>query len=139
MHEGFREVEAAGGLVHNPEGEYLMIYRYDKWDLPKGHREEGEDIRSCAIREVEEETGVLSLQASRLLCSTYHTYFREGRWHLKHTWWYDMTCPSAQKFVPQVDEGITKVAWVRPEQLPQYLANTWDSIREVFREAGLVQ
>lgn len=138
IHEGFCEVEAAGGLVRNAEGEYLMIYRYEKWDLPKGHREPGEDIVTCAVREVEEETGARSLKAGQLLCSTYHTYFRDDKWWLKHTWWYDMICPSSQKFIPQTEEGITRVAWVSREDLPQYLSNTWDSIRDVFREAGLI-
>lgn len=29
----------------------------DRWDLPKGHRDPGEDDRACALRELEEETG----------------------------------------------------------------------------------
>ena len=30
-----------------------------EWVLPKGHIEAGEDARTCAVREVREETGVL--------------------------------------------------------------------------------
>src|SRR5262245_16635326 len=29
-------IEAAGGLVENGRGEYLVIYRKKRWDLPKG-------------------------------------------------------------------------------------------------------
>jgi hypothetical protein len=29
------KVLAAGGLVFNPKGELLVIYRKSKWDLPK--------------------------------------------------------------------------------------------------------
>ena len=29
-------IEAAGGLVKNEDGEYLFIFRNNKWDLPKG-------------------------------------------------------------------------------------------------------
>ena len=37
--ENFEVREAAGGLVQNKSGSYLWIYRFDKWDLPKGHIE----------------------------------------------------------------------------------------------------
>ena len=40
----FREVNAAGGLVVNRRGDYLLIRRDGLWDLPKGHQEPGEDI-----------------------------------------------------------------------------------------------
>ena len=53
----FKEVTAAGGLVSNRRGDYLLISRNGLWDLPKGHQEPGEDIEICAIREVQEETG----------------------------------------------------------------------------------
>ena len=32
----FPQVEAAGGLVINESNQYLLIYRNNKWDLPKG-------------------------------------------------------------------------------------------------------
>lgn len=32
----FTHIEAAGGIVYNEKGELLMIYRLEKWDLPKG-------------------------------------------------------------------------------------------------------
>ena len=52
----FKEVNAAGGLVSNRRGDFLLIKRDGLWDLPKGHQEAGEDIRVTAIREVQEET-----------------------------------------------------------------------------------
>ena len=58
----FREVDAAGGLVSNRRGDYLLIRRNGLWDLPKGHRENGEDITVTALREVQEETGVRHLR-----------------------------------------------------------------------------
>ena len=33
----FTPVEAAGGVVVNDCGEWLMIHRNGRWDLPKGH------------------------------------------------------------------------------------------------------
>jgi hypothetical protein len=52
----FKNVFAAGGLIQDESDRVLMIYRYHKWDLPKGKIEKGEDRRDAAIRESEEET-----------------------------------------------------------------------------------
>ena len=38
--------------------EILWIFRRGFWDLPKGKLDEGETIQTCAVREVEEETGI---------------------------------------------------------------------------------
>ena len=131
----FREVNAAGGLVSNRRGDYLLISRYGLWDLPKGHQEPGEDIRTTAIREVQEETGVDQLELRDLICITDHCYRRDGIWHLKHTWWYDMLYTDPVNLTPQRDEDISKAAWVAKSSLPPFLKNTYPSIQEVFREA----
>ncbi|MDD5951965.1 MAG: NUDIX domain-containing protein [Bacteroidales bacterium] len=131
----FKEVNAAGGLVSNRRGDYLLINRNSLWDLPKGHQEEGEDIAVTALREVQEETGVLALELKDLICITDHTYVRNGIWHLKHTWWYDMLYTDPVDLTPQREEDITKAAWVAKSSLPPYLQNSYPSIVEVFREA----
>ena len=57
-------IRAAGGVVVR-EGErgaeVLIVHRprYDDWSLPKGKAEPGEDDKRCALREVEEETGLV--------------------------------------------------------------------------------
>jgi 8-oxo-dGTP pyrophosphatase MutT (NUDIX family) len=66
---------AGGGIVTNELGELLMIFRRGKWDLPKGKLDEGESIEDCAIREVEEETGVKNLKLGAKLLVTEHEYF----------------------------------------------------------------
>lgn len=131
----FKEVGAAGGLVSNRRGDYLLIRRDGLWDLPKGHQEKGEDIRVTALREVQEETGVDKLILRDLICITHHTYFRNGLWHLKHTWWYDMLYNDPVDLTPQREEDITKAAWVSRSTLDPFLKNTYPSIAEVFREA----
>ena len=131
----FREVDAAGGLVSNRRGDYLLIQRSGLWDLPKGHREADEDIRETALREVQEETGVDQLELRDLICVTDHCYLRGGVWHLKHTWWYDMLYTDPVNLTPQREEDITRAAWVARSSLPPYLKNTYPSIQEVFREA----
>ena len=58
-------VKAAGGVVsrEREDGslEYAIIHRpkYDDWTLPKGKLDLGETEARAAIREVEEETGML--------------------------------------------------------------------------------
>ena len=131
----FREVDAAGGLVSNRRGDYLLIQRSGLWDLPKGHRDPGEDIETTARREVREETGVDQLELRGLICVTDHCYLRNGIWHLKHTWWYDMLYTDPVDLTPQREEDIARAAWVARSSLPPFLKNTYPSILEVFREA----
>jgi 8-oxo-dGTP diphosphatase len=58
------EVRSAGGVAtrHGADGalEVLLVHRghYDDWTIPKGKAEEGESDEACALREVEEETGL---------------------------------------------------------------------------------
>ena len=131
----FVEVNAGGGLVSNRRGDFLMISRNGMWDLPKGHQDPGEDIKVTALREVQEETGIDQLMLRELICITDHCYRRDGKWHLKHTWWYDMLYTDPTDLTPQTEEDITKAAWVAKSSLPPYLHNTYPSIIEVFREA----
>ena len=133
----FLEVNAGGGLVSNRRGDYLLISRNGMWDLPKGHQDPGEDIAVTALREVEEETGIMDLEMRSLICVTDHCYKRNGIWHLKHTWWYDMLHTDPSDLTPQTEEDITKAAWVAKSSLPPYLLNTYPSIIEVFREARI--
>ena len=56
-------VHASGCVVWRPGSdgqiEVALVHRqrYDDWSHPKGKRDPGEDDLSCAVREVEEETG----------------------------------------------------------------------------------
>ena len=134
----FTPINAAGGLVQNNNGEYLLIFRNGLWDLPKGKQEEGEDIALTALREVEEECGINGLEQGELLCITHHTYRMNGLFMLKDTYWYVMKYNGCSTMQPQLEEGIQRCEWVPASKLPQYLENTYPSIRKVFEEAGLI-
>ena len=135
----FTEVDAAGGLVRNADGQYLLILRNGIWDLPKGKREKGEDVAQTAIREVIEETGIPAPEEGQLICVTDHTYRRDGQFVLKHTHWYAMRLTQPCSTKPQTEEGITQTAWVPAAELPGYAEQTYPSIREVLHCAGLLQ
>lgn len=133
----FTQINAAGGVVENEKGQYLLIYRNGMWDLPKGKQEDGEDIALTALREVEEECGIGGLEQKELLCITRHTYRMNGEFILKHTYWYKMVHRGEDNLVPQREEGIEEVKWVNKEDLAEYMQNTYPSIREVIMiEAG---
>lgn len=134
----FQEIPAGGGLVRNRAGRYLLIYRHGLWDLPKGKQEPGEDIAACALREVEEETGLHSLVLGERICITHHTYQVFGVKCLKHTYWYHMLDDREEPLLPQTEEDITRAEWVEKECLPDYLEGTYPSIVEVFVNAGLL-
>ena len=136
MHN-YLEVNAAGGLVTNSRGEFLLIRRSGLWDLPKGYQEPGEDREKTALREVEEETGLKGLKLGQFIKMTDHTYHRNDQWHLKHTWWYSMSYTGGTTPVPQTEEGITEVRWVAKSDLPVFLSQTYSTIVEVFRAIGL--
>ena len=133
----FNQINAGGGLVRNSAGEYLLIFRNGKWDLPKGKQEAGEDIKVTAVREVEEECGIDSLELGNLLCVTHHTYRMNGEFMLKHTFWYNMEYKGDAALKPQTEENIEMCKWVKGEEIAELVKDTYPSIKRVFEVAGL--
>ncbi len=133
----FNQINAGGGLVRNLAGEYLLIFRNGKWDLPKGKQEAGEDIKVTAVREVEEECGIDSLELGNLLCVTHHTYRMNGEFMLKHTFWYNMEYKGDASLKPQTEENIEMCKWVKGEEITELVKDTYPSIKRVFEVAGL--
>ena len=91
-------IVAGGGLLLNEHHELLMIFRRGCWDLPKGKLDDGETIEACALREVEEETGVGNLLSGGLLGITRHQYFDPyiKEEVIKETHWYAMNVNGRQ-------------------------------------------
>ena len=84
-----------------------------------------------------EETGVERLELGNLICVTDHCYLRDGIWHLKHTWWYDMYYDAPLDLSPQREEDIAKAAWIARSGVAAFVKNSYPSIAEVFREAKI--
>jgi 8-oxo-dGTP pyrophosphatase MutT (NUDIX family) len=133
-----KKVIAGGGLVFNEHGELLLIHRRGKWDLPKGKIEKGEAIKDGAIREVEEETGVLVDTCADTPVFTYHTYTLYGKQQLKQTSWYTMQAkPGQQQLTPQTEEDIEEVRWVAKADLPTYAAGCYPLIWDLISHTVL--
>jgi len=129
----FKIVEAAGGIVLNQRNEILFILRNGFWDLPKGKVEKEESVDVAAIREVEEECGIKKPSIIKKLLVTYHTYDTYGENCIKPTHWYLMRYEGDEKLFPQEEEGITKVEWVKREDISSKLSNTFGSIVDVIK------
>jgi 8-oxo-dGTP diphosphatase len=121
-------VRAAGGVVIR-EGaggpEVLLVHRpaYDDWSLPKGKANRGETDEDCALREVEEETG-LSCELERELPST---SYRDGRGRPKVVRYWAMH-PVDGEAVPQAE--VDDVAWLPVDEARHVL--TWERDRAVL-------
>lgn len=130
---------AGGGLVINENGEYLLIYRNEKWDLPKGHTEKGETIEETALREVIEETGIENLSIAQPIQMTpqenitYHTYIsKKGKRVMKETHWFEMKTNAQTTLTPQLEEGIEKAVWIKKAELPNYIKDAYDNIADIL-------
>lgn len=133
----FTEVGAAGGLVRHSSGKYLFIEKKGKLDLPKGHMEEGEPAETCALREVSEECGITGHSIIKTLEPSYHTYTWEGISYLKKTNWFLMNYNGPMVTEPQIDEGITGVEWLSPDELSKIKGNAWLSLMDLINTSIL--
>lgn len=128
----FKVVRAAGGVVESCNGELLMIRLRNRWDLPKGHIEAGEQSSNAALREVREETGIeAELLSNTPIYTTWHAYDTYGEWELKSTDWWHMRTMQAYTPEPQHDEGIVEARWFNRTERDIALADSYETIKEV--------
>jgi 8-oxo-dGTP diphosphatase len=116
------EVKAAGGVVLR-DGRIAVVHRprYDDWSLPKGKLDPGEDWEQCAVREVQEETG-LRCTLGRELSPTSYTD-RKGRAKVVRYWL--MEIAQDDGFTP--DDEVDELRWVPPAEAAALLTYPHDS------------
>ena len=128
-------IESCGLIVFNGNS-VLLIKRKDKWDLPKGKHEEGEQYRETALRETDEETGIpkIDLEISSELFPTQHFTKYDGKHHLKTTHWFlaKYKGPTDHILIPQEEEGIEEIKWISLGIINQYLPEMREYARYIL-------
>jgi len=132
----FKTIYAAGGVVFKNE-KMLVIFRNEKWDLPKGKIDRGESTESAALREVQEECGITGHEIAKKMSSTFHIYQSpyknsQGEWILKETFWFEMNYSGNDNGKPQTEENISEIRWIEKGELNEILSNTYENLKQVF-------
>ena len=111
-------VRAAGGVVER-DGAILLVHRpaYDDWSFPKGKLEEGESWEEAAVREVQEETGLVCTLGEEL-GRTHYVVLRGP----KEVRYFRMTCDGDAQAQNEVDE----VRWVTIAEALELLTQAHD-------------
>ncbi|CCQ98411.1 Hydrolase, NUDIX family [[Clostridium] ultunense Esp] len=134
---------AAGGIVYRRQGggtEILMIEdRFGHWSYPKGHSEGNEKPEETALREIQEETGIIGKIIAPLSSISYR-YEAEGRRGEKRVDYFLVEYVSG-KTRPQFEE-IGNVHWLSPEaawkkQVEQGYENNRILLEQAFINLGL--
>jgi 8-oxo-dGTP diphosphatase len=109
-------VRAAGGLVVR-DGKVLLVHRpkYDDWSFPKGKCDDGEGDEACALREVEEETGL----RCELLDELGHTSYEDAKGRPKIVRYWRMRALTGA-FVPH--DEVDEIRWEKPERAAHILS-----------------
>lgn len=119
----------AGGIVINSEGHLLMIERFGKFDLPKGHIEKNEEKSEAAIREVTEECGIQPSSVEKELPPSYHIFKKADQFVLKEVFWFLMYYHDNEKPLPQVSEQIISADWYTKKAVRKNRDNTYDNLK----------
>jgi 8-oxo-(d)GTP phosphatase len=120
------KIEAAGGvLLRTVRGapEVLIVHRvrHQDWSLPKGKLDPGERAEDAAVREVEEETGVLAELDEEL--PDLHYEVAQGP---KHVRWFRMTPLSGDPRDRPPDAEVDVARWVPTDEAFRLLSYDHD-------------
>lgn len=112
-----KEISAGGVVYRRREGQLeiqLIEDRFGKMTIAKGKKEPGETIEQTALREIEEETGIVGDLIDKIMVGGY-TYEHETLGHVEKTVYYFLIEAREGELVAQVEE-ITGVGWYAPDR-----------------------
>lgn len=129
---------SAGGIVYKKDTEQTLILiaqhsQHHGWVFPKGFIGDtipGESKEAAALREVQEETGVVGNILQALTPITYE-YTMDGKKRKKTVYYYIMEY--VQGDVANHDWEMEKVEWLAMADIEKRL--TYDSDKQVWEEA----
>jgi 8-oxo-dGTP diphosphatase len=106
--------------------EILIVHRPapDDWSLPKGKAFEGESDEDCAVREVEEETGL----RGQLLFELPSTSYRDAHGRPKVVRYWAMTAAGNEGAVPATE--VDQLRWFPLAEAAEWL--TWEGDKRVL-------
>jgi len=112
--------------------EVLLVHRpaYGDWTFPKGKAEPGESDEDCAVREVEEETGLRCALGRELL----PTYYDDAKGRPKKVRYWAMTVVGG---LLRFDYEVDQARWLPPAEAAKLLSYERDL--DVLRDATAAQ
>lgn len=137
MEEAIKKETSIGGVVyHKDNNNYkiaLIFSAHDKWALPKGHKEETENEKEAAVREISEETGLTKLTVKDYLCET-EVKIKEPKKTtiLKTIKFFLVESADNKIIVPNIAE-LKDVQWFSPKEA--YEKTDYDNVREALDKA----
>ena len=117
---GKAKVWAAGGVVVDDDGRLLVVHRprYDDWTFPKGKLDKGETLEECALREVEEETGVACTLGDPICAITYTDH--KGRPKEVRYWVMTPASGAVDQFEP--NDEVDEIRWAAAQEVADLLS-----------------
>ena len=125
-------IETSAGAVVFYRGvqiEYLLLYS-NFWGFPKGHVEAGEDERTAALREIEEESGVPVTLLDGFRYVENYKYARRGQLNPKQAIYF---LAQAQTQAARLSSEHTELIWLPYDQALARLQ--FDDLRGMLRAA----
>lgn len=120
------EVGGAGGVVFRSDGAVLLLQHLEgTWVFPKGHLDPGESALEAALREVEEEAGIVATCPDVTL--THNTHYENARGVARVITWFllltgaeapvlrEFLFPAGAFFAPE--EAHRQLSFVQDQEL----------------------
>ncbi|MEO3828270.1 NUDIX domain-containing protein [Actinomadura sp. B10D3] len=114
-------IQAAGALLWRDGPEVALIHRprYDDWSFPKGKADRGEHLLRAAVRETEEETGIVPRLGRRLPTITYPVGDR-----VKEVEYWAARPAAESAFTP--NDEVDELVWLPPDEAEARLSYRHD-------------